>query len=133
MTESDTSVPEGAAFLKLVWDQEDACQRETDTRLPGMGNRAPACFEQIGTVLSLLDRMASCWWACQGGDHIVEYLCGRVASTGRAALRLMRLGFYDESLVLSRGIGEIANLFLLFKEEPRALEEWKVSSRGERL
>ena len=130
---SDAHVPEGAAFLNLVWGQEDACQRETDGRLPAMGKKAPACLGQVGTVLSLLDRMASCWWACQGGDHVIEYLCGRVASTGRAALRLMRFGFYDESLVLSRSIGEIANLFLLFQEDRHAFGEWKVASRGDRL
>ena len=132
-SDKDTRVPEETEFLQIVWEQEDECEKETDERLPTMGKRAPACIAQIGTVLSLLDRMASCWWACRGGDHVVEYLCGRTASTGRAALRLMRFGFYDESLLLSRSIGEIANLLCLFNEEPSSFEKWKQSSRGERM
>ena len=131
--DKDTHVPENAAFLRLLWEQEDACELATDGRLPGMGTKAPACLEEISTVLSLLDRMASCWWICRKGDHLIEYLCGRAASTGRAALRLMRLGFYDESLALSRGLGEIANLFALFQEDGRAFSEWKGASRGDRL
>ena len=125
--------PEGMDFLKLVLKQEDACELATDERLPNMGEKAPACLEQIGTVLSLLDRMASCWWKCGAEDHVVEYLCGRVSSSGRAALRLMKLGFYDESLVLSRAIGEIANLLVLFQQDKTAFEEWKTASRRDRM
>lgn len=132
-SDKDALVPEGTAFLRLVWEQEDSCELETDKRFPTMGEKAPACLEQLGTALSLLDRMASCWWACRAGDHLVEYLCGRVASTGRAALRLMRLGFYDETLVLCRGIGEVANLLDLFQQDRHAFEKWKSSSRRDRL
>ncbi len=132
-TEKDAHVPLALEFLKLVWKQEDACELETDKRVPNMGTKAPACLENLGTVLSFLDRMASCWWICRGGDHIVEYLCGRVASTGRAALRLMRFGFYDEALTLCRSIGEIANLFYLFHKSRPAFDAWKASSRAERL
>ena len=96
MNNEQAAVPEGLSFLNLVWDQEDSCETETDSRIPNMGVKAPKCLEHIGTVLSLLDRMASCWWVCRGGDHLIEYLCGRVASNARAALRLLRFGFYDE-------------------------------------
>ena len=129
----DTHVPEGFEFLQLVWEQENDCELETDKRLPTMGMKAPACLEQMGTVLSLLDRMASCWWACRKGDHLIEYLCGRVSTSVRAALRLMRFGFYDESLTLCRGVGEIANLLYLFKQDPGAFEEWKTSTLKVRL
>jgi hypothetical protein len=129
----DAKVPEGAAFLDLVWHQEDDCEVETDKRIPSMGRKAPACLELVGTVLSLLDGMASCWWVCRQGDHVIEYLCGRVVSNGRAAVRLMRFGFYDESLALCRSIGEAANLLCLFQRDKAALEDWKASSRGDRL
>ena len=132
-SDKDTRVPEETEFLQIVWEQEDECEKETDERLPTMGKRAPACIAQIGTVFSLLDRMASCWWVCRGGDHLIEYLSGRTVSTGRAALRLMRFGFYDESLLLSRSIGEIANLLCLFNEKPNSFEKWKQSSRSERM
>ena len=56
-------------------------------------------------------------------------LCGRVASNARAVLRLLRFGFYDESLVLCRGMGETANLLQLFVFDTASFEIWKVSSR----
>ena len=65
--------------------------------------------------------------------RLIEHLCGKVAPSGRAALRLMRFGFYDESLVLCRGIGEIANLLQLFQHDQHVFEEWKTSSRTDRL
>ena len=48
--------------------------------------KAPRCLESLGTVLSLLDRASSCYWGCRGGDHVIEYFAGRVASSSRAAL-----------------------------------------------
>src|SRR5262249_264798 len=132
-SDKDTRAPERTAFLRLVWEQEDGCKLNTDQRLPTMGKKAPACLEQVGTVLSLVDRMASCWWACREGDHLIEYLCGSVASTGRAALRLMRLGFYDESLALCGGLGEIAIVLPLFPQDRRAFEEWEAAFGGDRL
>ena len=117
--------PEGFSFLELVWKQEDDCESWSDKLIPNLGQKAPACLEGIGTVLSLLDRLASCWWGCQTGDHRIERICGRVASNGRAALRLLRLGFYDEALVLCRAMGEAANLLQLFASDAESLREWR--------
>ena len=88
-------------------------------------------MKHIGTMLSLLDRMASCWWGCKKGDHRIERLCGRAASNSRAILRLIRFGFYDEALALSRGLGETANLMQLFQSDDQALNEWKRASPRE--
>ena len=125
----DVDVPVGLDFLELVWKQEDACELVTDVRIPDLGQRGHKCLEGIGTVLSFMDRMASCWWRCQRGDHQVEYLCGRVASNARAALRLMKFGFYDESLMICRTMGEAANLLNLFALDKPILEEWKSGKR----
>lgn len=126
-------VPEGLDFLRLVLEQEDQCEEHTRQRLIEMGEKAPQCLEHLGSVLSLLDRAASCFWECRGGDHIVEYLAGRVSSSARAALRLLYFGFYDESLLLTRGIGEVANLLFLFMKDSQVLGEWQRSSKKERL
>ena len=133
MNIEQTAFPEGLSSLKLVWDLEDNFEKESDSLIPKMGVKAPRCLEHIGTVLSLLDRMASCWWVCRDGDHLIEYLCGRVASNARAALRLLRFGFYDESLLVSRAMGEISNLFQLFYLDANALEDWKKSSQRDRI
>ena len=124
-------VPEGAQFLQMVWDMEDANERKTDELIPSLGRKAPKCWDEVGTVLSLLDRMASCWWGCRGGDHMVEYLCGRVVSNGRAAMRLLRFGFYDEALGLCRSMGEVANLLHLLSKDD-ILQDWKSVSPQKR-
>ncbi len=128
MTEAGANeFPEGVDFLHRTWSLDDRCETETDSRIASMGEKAPDCFEEIGTVLSILDRMGSCFWKCSGGDHTIEYLCGRVSSNGRATVRLLRMGFYDESLLLSRSIGEIANVLVLFCKDGTALAEWRES------
>ena len=127
------AVPEGLPFLQLIWKQEDDCEVATDELIPELGEKAPICLDRIGTVLSFEDRMASCWWKCRGGDHLIERLCGRVSSTTRAALRLLRFGFYDEALLACRAIGEVANILQLFHTDMEAFEEWKKSSKNERM
>ena len=132
MNIDQNNVPEGMSFLRLIWEQEDACEEETDKYISRIDGKLPLCLENIGTVLSFLDRMASCYWECRGGDHMVEYLCGKVTSAARAALRLTRFGFYDEALLACRTIGETTNLFHLFCADASAMEEWKTSSKAER-
>jgi hypothetical protein len=128
-SEQQLQCPEGLDFLNLVSEQENVCETETRRRIPKLGKQPPICLQELGTVLSLLDRAASCYWGCRGGDHQIEYLAGRVCASSRAALRLLLFGFYDESLSLTRNIGEIANLFLLFNQDASAQPQWRASSR----
>jgi len=118
-------IHEGLDFLAHVWEQEDECEGNSDQLILKLGVKAPQCLERLGTVLSLLDRLSSCWWGCQNGDHLVEYLVGRAVNLARAAVRLMRFGFYDEALGLSRSIGEIANLLCLFFNDRESFAQWK--------
>jgi hypothetical protein len=48
-------------------------------------------------------------------------------------LRLLELGHYDESISLTRSVGEIANLLFLFVSDPRTFEDWKASDKKRRL
>ena len=128
----DKSIPEGLDFLKLVWEQEDRCEERTDQQISQMGVKAPQCLENLGTVLSLLDRLASCFWGCRGGDHMIEYLSGRAYSLARASLRLLRFGLYDESLLATRSIGEVANILFLFANDQASFQDWKNASDKQR-
>ena len=125
---NENVIPQGFEFLELLWKQEDKCEAETDERIRHLGEKAPACLERIGTMLSLMDRLSSCWWGCWGGDHQIERLCGKVASNARGALRLMRFGLYDESLALARSMGEACNLLNLFVLDENSIEKWKTST-----
>lgn len=121
---SEVKIPTEKEFLQSIWNHEDKLEGDFDEIVPKLGKKTPACLENIGVVLSYLDRMASCWWKCQGGNHEIERICARVATHARAALRLVRFGFYDEALILCRGIGEAANLMQLFIFEKESFKDW---------
>ena len=62
----------------------------------------------------------------------MPYLVARASSFARAALRLARMGFYDEALIVTRSLAEIVNLFSLFVAAPETVDEWKKSDRAYR-
>lgn len=132
MKSNETAVPEGMDFLELVLAQERACEQETSAIQSTLGEKAPKCLAAIGTVLSLTDRLSSCWWGCAGGDHVIEYLAGRSVASARATLRLCLHGYYDEALGLTRSVGEIANLLALFAADTSALGTWQSATRRKR-
>ncbi len=123
----------GAEFLALATRQEMHCSAATMKGIPQLGVRGIGCLEKFGVAINVLSGAAGCRWGCPGGDHLVEYLLGRGASSAHAGYRLMMHGFYDECLGLARGLGELANLLLLFGAEPSAFAAWRASDRKERL
>jgi len=50
--------PEGLAFLKLVFEQEDAYEEETRRHIPDLGKKTLACFQNLG-------QRYHCWTAWQ--------------------------------------------------------------------
>ena len=88
-------------------------------------------MDALGTALSYLDRIASCWWGCRNGLHIEERLLGKAVSNSSASLQLIRSGYYDEALGLIRQIGETTNLLCLFMQSPELNEKWKDASEKE--
>jgi hypothetical protein len=130
---SKEGFPEGTSFLDLVWRAEDTCVRETRERLPRRGRKAPECHARLGDLLSLLYRAACCFHGCSGGDHFTERIAGRVVSHALGSYRLLFSGYYDESLELSRNLGEVANLLWLFLHRPAQRERWHQSDKKTRM
>lgn len=123
-------------MMRAVGKLEDKCEKLTEKRLRHMGKKAPKCYEYLGQVLSYADIIGSCTFDCPGPTHeahAVLYLIARSSSFGRAALRLAKMGFYDEALNIVRSIGEMANLFMLFALDANSVEEWRKSDRAYRL
>ncbi len=116
-------------FLETTWKMEDDCAAITGATLPKLGTKAPLTLPAVARVLSYLDAAASCGWGCRGGDHALEKLVFRMCNRARGAIRLLRLGFYDESLMLSRASGENANLLMLFLYRPAAVEQWRAQEK----
>jgi hypothetical protein len=132
-TEStESEFPEGRAFLDLLWNMEAHCSDYSAKALACMGEKAPHCLENIGTVVSLLYREACCFYGCAGGDHLIERLAARACSSTQASLRLLLCGYYDESFALTRSLWELGNLLFLFLHDPKSFEKWRQSSKSER-
>ena len=117
-------------YLERAWSFEQSCEEETDSQLADMAKEGRSLIYNIGGGLEILSMMGSCFWGCNGEDHTVVYLCARAASNGHAAVRLLRMGYYDESLLLSRSIGETANLLALFCKDSKALAEYRQSQES---
>lgn len=133
MNNSDENFPTGHGFLTAIEQAADSGSLLADSFFRSSGEKLPASIDGFGNLLSLLYRGACCSWGCRGGDHQIEWLTGRVVNQAMSSYRLMRAGYYDESLMLTRGITEIANLMWLFRVEDASLEQWKRASRSDRL
>ena len=118
------TVPEGSDFLVVSAGHQDHCAVESGRHLGRLDKAVQRTYENLGTLLSLLDRLASCFWGCHGKEHVIERLVGRSVSSARGALRLIEFGHYDEALALTRGIAEIGNLMWLFFISPEELRRW---------
>ena len=125
-------VPEGFEFLQLVKRNQTNCAAESTRNLSKLPGSVRRTLNDVGTLLSLLDQMASCLWGCRGGHHTIEYLVGRAVSSAVAALRLMEMGHYDEAWAITRNIAEIGNLMWLFFIKPDELLRWLRSSARDR-
>jgi len=120
-------------FLDLVQELADTSSKNTDKFCAEAGERLPQTLDAAGTVLSILYRLASCYYGCSGGDHQVEWLAGKFVNQAVSVHRLVRAAQYDEALMLVRGMGEIANLLWLFQEDRTELVAWKAADKKTRL
>lgn len=115
------SFPEGDEYWALSRKAEESCQLSSSAAAD-LGNDGVST--RLGTVISLLYRVACCHWGCHGKEHTLEYLAGRTCTSAHSAFRLIGFGYYDEALALSRNIAEIGNLVHLFFAENSHMRKW---------
>jgi len=113
----------GITFLDRIARLEAECATVTKKKLPKIGVKAPKCYEALGMALALLDCAGCCYWGCAKGDHRLEFLLARAASSAYAGLSLAVRGYYDQALSSGRPLGEIANLIALFFVDRPKLNE----------
>jgi len=128
-----TTFPVGLEFFDLHRKTAEQASETTEQMQRHSGIKLPATTEGLGTVLSIMYRAACCGFGCNGGDHQLEWLVGRVVNQANAAFSLIRSASYDESLMLTRGIGEIANLLWLFQNDSSTKDAWRNADRRERM
>jgi hypothetical protein len=128
----EKAIPKGMDFLKLMRSLEERSVEATWKSLPKLGKKLPVAVRSMGTVLSYLDRIASCFWGCSHDDHRLQYLVGRVTTLTHSALLLTASGHYDEALSLIRILGEVTNLLSLFAADKEELKKWKTLDEKKR-
>jgi hypothetical protein len=124
----------GLKLLQNEFEIEDSVERTTDGLLAEsqLGERAPRLYEELGTALSLFVQMACCQWGCRGKEHREENLLRRLANYSFGALRLARLGLYNESISMLRSVAELANLIELFTINRDHFNDWHGTPAAER-
>lgn len=122
-------LPLGSDHLKLLVGNEARTRRVSVTNL----KKHFRDLLLIGTCLCALYQAATCHRKCHGGSHVLEALAGRTYNLSAAAYNLITLGYYDEALNLTRGIGKIYNLIALSTVDKKALREWLSSDKKTRL
>lgn len=130
---SERPLPDGEKYLYHLEQMESQCERATREWLAQAGDKAPQTRSTLLDTLAALDGAASCYWGCDRKDHTIRYMLGRCCGAAVASIRLLELGYYDESIGLSRSVGEIANLLFLFGKDPSVFEDWKNSDKKRRL
>ena len=115
------SFPEGGSYWNLSRSAEQSCEAAS---VASGSTTVSNVSAKLGTVVSLLYRMACCHWGCHGREHVFEYLAGRTCTSAHSAYRLIGFGYYDEALALSRNIAEIGNLVHLFFTDNSHIRLW---------
>ena len=124
--------PMGDDFFEIVVAGEMGCETQTTRSLNDFGDKATICRQLLGNVLSLIYREACCFYGCDNGDHLPQRIAARITSHALSSIRLMNMGYYDESLTITRSIGEMANLLFLFAFKPAYFEKWKIADDSAR-
>jgi len=133
MNDSHKSRPlDQEAFLIDILALGTKAEEESVRFEKNSGERHPKTITEIGIGISYVYRAACCYWGCQGGNHSIERLLGKAVNQSISAFKLYRMGYYDESLMLTRGIGEIANLLHLFAQDKSKLTEWETLDEKQR-
>jgi hypothetical protein len=124
----------GLAAIESFRRMGDRCRQDSQLWLK-RNSIAQEILALCGDTLSVIDRAASCWWACSGPNspHAVEYLLGGSASATEAALDLALRGHYDESISMTRTVAERVNLLTLFVYSVSDFRAWIVADDRERF
>jgi len=118
----------GEKFIELVFSVDN----EKEERTTSLISKGPT-YASVGVLLQMLYKLSVCGYGCRKGDHKIEYLTGRAYNTSIASLKLLRIGFYDESLSLIRSVAEIINLLALFRIDTEEYDSWVSSSEKKRI
>ena len=120
----------GEKFIDLIFSADSEKEKITISLID---KEKTSTYNSVGILLQMLYKLSVCAYGCRKGDHKIEYLTGRAYNTSLAALKLLRIGFYDESLGLIRSVAEIVNLLSLFRIDTEEYDNWVSSDEKERI
>jgi hypothetical protein len=88
--------------------------------------------KMINLNLDFIDQVLRAHTHSSTDELIVHRLTVRCFNSGAAALRLARMGYYNQCLSLIRDIMEVTLLLDLFRRDPATIKEWTTASADER-
>lgn len=90
--------------------------------------------KMINENFNYLERAIRTYNSRSNDDKIMVFrLAARCFNSGAAALRLARMGYYNQCLSLVRDLMEVTLLLDLFKREPSTISEWTNASERDRF
>jgi hypothetical protein len=119
----------GLEHLRVFVQLSEQTREETESKLV----EHALSLNLIGTSLEALHTAATCRRTCSGGMHVLEAIAGRAYNLGVASYVLSCRGLYDESLNLTRSLGEIANIIMLSGIDKVWLDDWLHSDQKTRI
>ena len=128
------SLPTGKEYIDFIFSKDSLKEDKTLTLFKNdIENKSFQTYETVGDLMGILYKLSTCGYGCRGGSHTIEYISGRAYNLSISALKLLRIGFYDEALSLIRSISEIINLFCLFRIDTSSYEDWLKCSTKDRI
>ncbi len=118
------SMKQSNDFYNALISSEFEVEKLSSEVLHQKKGKALETYQFIEVAVNNLSKYATCSWGCTSVDHKLEYLIGRVVNHSLGALKLMKIGYYDESLSLIRNLAEISNLLTLFLYDNKSFNEW---------
>ena len=119
-------------LIHIIQHVEKKCESATNAYIESHSS----VFQEVQSFDNLYQQLylfATCYWGCHGREHIFEYLAGKCVSTIIVAKRALYQGYYDEALLLTRTLAEIANLLNLFWVKPDQIRRWADSDESARI
>ena len=127
-----TKFPEEIRYLHYYQDVAKYCAEYSDEIMLREDDFGYRSLRRLAKVAEHLDSVAGCVWGCRSEDHVIEHIVARAVNQIQAALLLLRHGFYDESLVMTRGLSETANLLFLLANDTAERKAWLSSTPSQR-
>jgi hypothetical protein len=123
------------AFRRAMEGVESETTHVAQQSIAELGQQGPRWWSAIWNFSEALYSYATCAESCAGSerDHTLRYIAGRATNVALGAIDAATAGWYDNSLLACRALGEQANLVALLVHSGEALAIYKAGDKKARM